>query len=156
VTCTRPTLGVTTAPAITLRVHVFTDGKNGTICNSAVADSAETDPTPANDMGTACVELVDGGGACNSLDDLLLQVEDGNIKLPHRVRLEQYLETTIAAANAGQRNTVIQRLSGFNKQVGAARSSGACDAKTADSLTSCASVLRQQYVGGSGKPAARK
>ena len=61
ITCTRPSLAVAVAPAITVVVNVFTDGKSGTICNSATVNSETSDPVPTDNTGQACVDVIPPG-----------------------------------------------------------------------------------------------
>jgi uncharacterized repeat protein (TIGR01451 family) len=147
VTCTRPSLGIATAPAITIVVNIFTDGKGGTVCNAATVDSDVADPVSSNDIGQVCVQVV-LGGTCNNLPNLRQLVNDGNISSVRRTQLERFLQTTINASNAGQLTTVIQRLGLFVKQVQTAKNQGAMDFQTADSLTTCATSLKQQLQSG--------
>jgi hypothetical protein len=127
---------------------MFTDGETGTVCNSATVDSNQSDPVPSdNDTGPVCVSVIQVG-TCNSLQDLLQQVAEGDIAANRQNQLEKFLQTTIAASNARQRNTVLQRLAVFIKQVQTAEAQGAMDSETAAGLISCAQALRQQFLAG--------
>lgn len=62
VTCTRPSLAVGAAPAITLTITTPTVSKSGTLSNTATVSSATTDPDPSNNSSTSSVHIVPGKG----------------------------------------------------------------------------------------------
>ncbi|HEX4824477.1 MAG TPA: hypothetical protein VFV19_09195 [Candidatus Polarisedimenticolaceae bacterium] len=150
VVCTRATLGVTTAPPITIVVTVSTGGKGGTVCNSADVASDAADPVTTDNTDQVCINAVPAG-TCNSVQDLIEQVDDSGIPAGRKAVWDKFLTTTLGASNLGQHTVVAQRLSLFTKQVRAAQATGAVDAETADSLVTCADALRQQATGGAGK-----
>jgi uncharacterized repeat protein (TIGR01451 family) len=155
VVCTRPSIGIATAPNITIVATMNTFGKGGTICNTATVESDASDPVTSDNTDQVCVNGVPQG-VCGTLSDLLVQVQDGDIPTGRKTQWEKYLRTTIQADNLGQRNVVVTRLATFSRQVHAAEAQGAIDSETADSLSSCSESLRQQALASVQKKTTRR
>jgi hypothetical protein len=138
VTCTRTSLAVVAAPAIT--IIVTTPLQSGLITNTATVSATTADRNSANSTASAGTTVLEPG-ACATIEDLITQVNLLPISGADKARLLTRLNAADRYLQQDFRFKAVQELEKAKVQVAGLERAGALTTEDAAALTACIDAL---------------